>query len=359
MKIEGSINRVVRLKSRPSGIPLAEHFEIIEAPIPEPRVGQVLIRNIYLSVDPAMRGWVNATANYMDTVPIGAVMRSFAVGRVVESQHPLYSAGDVVTGMFGWQYYACVDANAIEYKVDEGKDFPISAALGVLGLNGLTAYFALLEIGRPKPGETVVVSAAAGAVGSCAGQIARIQGCRAVAITDGPAKARMCLEEFGYDRAIDYLTEDVHETLKAACPDGVDVYFDTTSGPISDAVMEHLQVKARVVVCGTMAITDWDPIPWGPRVERHLLVKRARMEGFLYSDYANRSTEGRKALAGWILDGSIRYREEILEGIEQAPGSIAGLYRGENLGKRLIKIAEADAGFSTKIMINANAEILF
>jgi NADPH-dependent curcumin reductase len=335
-----TVNKQVILKERPKGIPGAEHFEIVTTAVPERKEGQILVRNIYLSVDPAMRGWVNAAANYMDPVPVGAVMRSFAAGRVADSRNPAYDMGDLVVGMFGWQDYAVVEASDIERKVAE-KDLPLSTSLGVLGLNGLTAYFALLEVGRPKPGETVVVSAAAGAVGSCAGQIAKIKGCRAVGITDGAVKSRLCLNEFGYDAAIDYLVEDVDEALKTACPDGVDVYFDTTSGTISDAVMKHLQVKARVVVCGTIAIADWNPIPCGPRVERHLVLKRARMEGFLYSDYAERSAEARQVLADWICNGSIRYREEILEGIEQAPGSIAGLYRGENLGKRLIKIAEA------------------
>jgi NADPH-dependent curcumin reductase CurA len=319
---------------------MAEHFEMVETPVPQPRPGEVLVRNIFLSVDPAMRGWVNTAANYLDPVPIGSVMRSFAVGRVVESRHRLYSPGDIVAGMFGWQDYACVDANVVEHKVEKDWDIPISTVLGVLGLNGLTAYFALLKIGRPKSGETVVVSAAAGAVGSCAGQIARIKGCRTVGITDGATKARLCLDEFGYDRVIDYLAEDVDEALKTACPDGVDVYFDTTCGPISDAVMKHLRVKARVVICGTIAIANWEPIPSGPRVERHLLVKRARMEGFLCSDYYDQFPEARQTLSQWVREGLIRYKEEILHGLEKAPGSIAGLYRGENLGKRLIQIEE-------------------
>jgi NADPH-dependent curcumin reductase len=339
--IRGIVNRQVALKSRPVGIPLPEHFEIEESSVPQPQSGQVLIRNIYLSVDPAMRGWVNATANYLNTVPLHEVMRSFAVGRVVESRDARYSPGDIVTGMFGWQDYACVNADTIDYRVEETA-IPISTALGVLGLNGLTAYFALLEVGRPKEGETVVVSAAAGAVGSCVGQIAKIKGCRTVGITDGPVKVNICLQEFGYDGAIDYLSGDLDEALKAACPNGVDVYFDTTSGPISDAVMKHLQKGARIVVCGTIAIANWDPVPLGPRVERHLLVRRARMEGFLYSDYTDRFAEARRDIARWVREGLIRYREEVLEGIEQAPGSILGLYRGENLGKRLIKIAAAD-----------------
>ncbi|WHZ12414.1 MAG: Putative oxidoreductase YncB [Burkholderiaceae bacterium] len=331
-------NRQVRLKSRPSGIPQAEHFEIVEAPVPEPADGQVLVRNIYLSVEPAMRGWVSAVANYSEPVALGAVMRSLAVGRVEESRHPDFHPGDYVTGMFGWQDYAVVEGKAIQRKVVR-TDLPISTSLGVLGLNGMTAYFALLEIGQPNPGETVVVSTAAGAVGSCVGQIAKIKGCRSVGIAGGPDKVRMCREEFGYDAAVDYKAEDFRTALAAACPGGVDVYFDNTAGRIGDSVMHHINVGARVVICGTASVASWDPIPQGPRVERHLLVKRARMQGFLVFDYAQRFPEALQELESWVRAGQIHFREDILDGIDKAPGSIASLYRGENLGKRLIRIA--------------------
>ena len=331
-------NRQVRLKSRPSGIPRAEHFEIVEAPIPDPADGQVLVRNIYLSVEPAMRGWVSAVANYSEPVALGAVMRSLAVGRVEESRHPDFHPGDYVTGMFGWQDYAAVDGKAIQRKVVR-TGLPISTSLGVLGLNGLTAYFALLEIGQPKPGDTVVVSTAAGAVGSCVGQIAKIKGCRSVGIAGGPDKVRMCREEFRYDSAVDYKAEDFEPSLAAACPEGVDVYFDNTAGTISDSVMQRVNVGARVVICGTASVASWDPMPQGPRVERHLLVKRARMQGFLVFDYAQRFPEALQELEGWVRAGQVHFREDILDGMEEAPGSIAGLYRGENLGKRLIRIA--------------------
>jgi NADPH-dependent curcumin reductase CurA len=331
-------NRQVRLKSRPSGIPQAEHFEIVEVPAPTPSDGQVLVRNVYLSVEPAMRGWVSAVANYSEPVALGAVMRALAVGRVEASRHPDFHPGDYVTGMFGWQDYAAVDAKAIDRKVAP-TGLPISTSLGVLGLNGLTAYFGLLDLGQPRPGETVVVSTAAGSVGSCVGQIARIKGCRSVGIAGGPDKVRLCREDFGYDAAVDYKAGDFEQALAAACPGGVDVYFDNTAGRISDSVMQRLNVGARVVICGTASIASWDPIPQGPRVERHLLVKRARMQGFVIFDYANRFPEARAEVEGWVRAGQVRYREEILDGIEEAPGSIAGLYRGENLGKRLIRIA--------------------
>ena len=340
--MDQSVNRQVRLKSRPAGIPQAEHFEIVEAPVPQLDDGQVLVRNIFLSVEPAMRGWVSSVANYLEPVPLGGVMRGFAAGRVVASRHPGFRTGEFVTGMFGWQDYAAVDARAIQRKITE-TDVPVSTSLGVLGLNGLTAYFGLLEVGQPKAGETVVVSTAAGAVGSCVGQIAKINGCRAVGIAGGPEKAQLCRNEFRYDAAIDYKTADIEAQLADACPKGVDVYFDNTSGAISDAVMKRLAVGARVVICGTASIASWDQMPQGPRVERHLLVKRARMQGFVVLDYAAHYTEALRTLTQWVRGGLIRYREDILEGIQHAPASIAGLYRGENLGKRLIRIAAEEA----------------
>ena len=334
-------NRQVRLKARPSGIPQAEHFEIVEVLVPPLTGRQILIRNIYLTAEPAMRGWVSAVANYSEPVPLGGVMRGPAVGRVEESLDADFRPGEFVTGMFGWQDYAVVGASVIQRKVS-ANGLPLSTALGVLGLNGLTAYFALLEVGQPKKGETVVVSTAAGAVGSCVGQIAKIQGCRTVGIAGGSDKERLCREEFGYDVAIDYKAGDLEAALDRACRSGIDVYFDNTAGIISDVVMKRLGQGARIVICGTASIASWDPPPLGPRVERHLLVKRARMQGFLIFDYASRFSEGLAVLTEWVRAGAIRYREDVLEGLEKAPGSIAGLYRGENLGKRIIRIARED-----------------
>ena len=333
-----NINRQVRLKSRSSGIPQAEHFEIVNASVPEPRENEVLVRNIYLSVDPAMRGWISDVTSYMEPVPVGAVMRARAVGRVEVSRHPDFRPGEIVMGMFGWQDYATVDVKVIQRKITK-TDLPISTSLGVLGLNGLTAYFGLLEIGQPKPGETVVVSTAAGAVGSCVGQIAKVKKCRTVGIAGGAEKVRICRDEYRYDVVIDYKAGDFESALATACGEGIDVYYDNTAGRISDEVLKHLRVGARVVLCGTASIASWNPIPQGPRVERHLLIKRARMQGFIVLDYAKRYDEALQQLTQWVRDGLIRYREDILEGIEQAPDSIAGLYRGENFGKRLIRIA--------------------
>lgn len=332
-------NRQVVLKSRPSGIPQAEHFAIVETVTPEVGADQILVRNLYLSVEPAMRGWVADVGNYSAPVEIGAVMRALTVGRIEASNLAGYSVGEYVTGMFGWQDYAVVGAATIQRKV-ANEGLPISTALGVLGINGLAAYFGLLEMGQPRAGETVVVSTAAGAVGSCVGQIANIKGCRTVGLAGGAEKARLCTSEFGYSAGIDYKSADIGAALAAGCPEGVDVYFDNTSGPITDRVLQHLNVGARIVVCGTASIANWEPLPQGPRCERILLTKRARMQGFVIFDYAARYGEALAALTPWVRDGRIRYREDVLDGIEQAPDAIAGLYRGDNLGKRLIRIAE-------------------
>ena len=335
--MKNTLNRQVVLVSRPVGIPQASDFEIVQTPIPAVAEGQVLVRNMVLSVEPAMRGWVSAVRNYSEPVAIGSVMRSFTVGRVIESRHPGYRVGDRVTGLLGWQDYAVVDAAAIQRKI-EATDLPVSTALGVLGINGATAHYGLLALGVPKPGETVVVSTAAGSVGSCVGQIAAIQGCRTVGITGGARKAELCRTTFGFDAVVDYKAQGWQKDLAAACPQGVDVYFDNTAGPISDAVMERLNVGARVVICGTASVATWDPAPMGPRVERHLLVKRARMQGFVIFDYADQHDAAYRDIAGWIRAGKVKYLEDVQQGIEHAPDAIAGLYRGDNLGKRLIQV---------------------
>jgi len=332
-----ALNRQVLLKARPEGIPEVRHFEIIETPVPELGDRQFLVRNEFLSVDPAMRGWVSAVANYAAPVEIGAVMRSLAAGTVIASRHPGFAEGDKVMGMLGWQQFAVSDGTSITRKVRE-TDLPLSLSLGVLGLNGVTAYFGLTELGAPHPGDTVAVSTAAGAVGSAVGQIAKLAGCRTVGITGGPAKVKLCRDEFGYDAAIDYKAGGLDEALAQACPRGVDVYYDNTAGAISDAVHAQLAVGARIVICGTASVASWDPPPQAPRVERHILVKRARMMGFIIFDYAHRYEEAVARLAPWVRQGKLRYREDISDGIEHCPGAIAGLYRGENLGKRLIRL---------------------
>lgn len=329
-------NRQVVLASRPVGVPQAEHFAIMSAPVAELAPGQILVANRFVAVEPAMRGWVNAAPNYSPPVPVGDVMRGFGVGEVIASRAAAFQVGDRVAGLFGWQRYAAVDAGMARRVAD--RDLPESTALGVLGTNGVTAYWALLGVGLPKSGDTVVVSTAAGSVGSAVGQIAKLKGCRTVGIAGGAEKVRQCLEEFGFDAAIDYRDGDLSAELDAACPNGIDVYFDNTSGRISEMIWPRLAVRARVVVCGTASIVNWDPWPSGPRVERHLLVKRARMEGFLLFDWMDRYDEAVRDLAGWVRDGRLRYREHILPGFEAAPAAIAMLYRGENTGKLLIEV---------------------
>ncbi len=332
------LSRRVVLAVRPDGIPQAEHFRVEAHEPAAPKPGEIVVRNQFLSVEPAMRGWVSAVANYAEPVGIGEVMRSFASGEVIASEHPGYRPGDKVTGLFGWQEVAVVPASAVSRKVTE-TDLPLSTSLGVLGLNGVTAYFGLLDVGCPKPGDTVVVSTAAGSVGSAVGQIAKLMGCRTVGIAGGAAKVRQCRDDFGYDAAIDYkATNDLAAAVAEACPRGVDVYFDNTSGAVSDAVLKNLAMGARVVICGTASVSSWDPWPAGPRPERHLLVKRARMQGVLAFDYAHRFPEALARLAGWVRSGELRYAEDILEGIAAAPDAIASLYRGENRGKRLIRL---------------------
>jgi hypothetical protein len=330
-------NRRVLLVSRPTGIAQAEHFAIEDAPPAQLGERQVRIRNLYLSVEPAMRGWIADQGNYAAPVELGGVMRSLAAGEVIESSHPDYKIGEKVSGWFGWQDEAVVDEPAIVRRVLE-DDLPLSLSLGVLGINGITAHLALTTIGKPRRGETVLVSTAAGAVGSAAGQIAGILGCRAVGIAGGSDKVAQCLDLFGYDAAIDYKAGNLAEAMDVACPTGVNVYFDNTSGSISDTVYPRLAIGARVIVCGTTAYDSWDPWPSGPRIERHLLVKRARVEGFVIFDHAARYEASIAKLADWIRSGELRYAEDILPGIESCPDALAGLYRGENKGKRIIKL---------------------
>lgn len=331
------MNRQVILASRPTGIAQAENFAIIEAPRPTLAEGQIRIRNTFLSVEPAMRGWIADKGNYSSPVEIGAPMRALAVGEIVESRNSNYRIGEIVTGWFDWQEEAVVDATAIVRRVTE-TDLPHSLSLGVLGINGVTAHLALTLVGDPKPGDTLLVSTAAGAVGSAVGQIGKLLGCRTIGIAGGPEKVRQCLDLFGYNAAIDYRNDDLHSAIEAACPQGINVYFDNTAGRISDAVYGHLALNARVVVCGTSSIPTWDPWPSGPRVERHLLVKRARMQGFVIFDHMDRYEASVQQLADWVRQGKLRYAEDILVGLESCPDSLAGLYRGENNGKRVIQL---------------------
>lgn len=337
-----SKNRQWQLARRPSGAVSREDFRWVEAPVPEPAEGEVLVRNLYLSCDPTQRGWM-AADTYLPAVKIGEVMRSFAVGRVVASRHPRFQPGQLVQGMFGWQDYALARPGTATAPTALPPGAPIETAMSALGITGITAYFGLLEVGRPQPGETVVISGAAGATGSIAGQIARIQGCRAVGIAGGADKCRLLTAELGFEAAIDYKSENVAARLRETCPKGIDVFFDNVGGSILDAALAQLAMRGRVVLCGAIArYQDAEPAP-GPKNYLNLLVRRGRMEGFIVLDYLPRAAEAVAALAGWLREGKIKDRVDVQEGLENAPAALARLFRGENQGKQLVRIADPAA----------------
>ena len=305
------------------------------------------MRNLYLSLDPAMRAWMTDVPSYIPPVGVGDVMRGGCVAKVVESKHPDFSAGDLVVGTFGWQDYAVTDGKGLlpVSKVPDGV--PPTLPIGVLGLTSLTAYFGLKEIAHPKPGETVVVSGAAGATGSVVGQLARIWGCRAVGIAGGKDKCEWLTGELGFDEAIDYKSENVRARLREVCPKGLDVFWDNVGGDILEAALVNLAMHARVVICGAISTYNAEKPPPGPRGYINLLVKRARMEGFVVFDYMPRAREAFAELAPLVMEGKLHYREDIRDGLENAPAALVDLYTGGNRGKLLVKIAdpaELDSG---------------
>lgn len=327
-------NRQIVLASRPVGIPQPHHFELRCADMPAPGEGEFLVSNEFLSVDPAQRGYVNDENNYAPPVPIGAVMRAMAVGKVVASRCPGVEVGQYLYGWFGWQDYCCALPSAILRRVDPAQA-PLSANAGLLGINGLTAWLALHDIGKPRPGETVLVSAAAGAVGSIVGQLARLAGARPVAVVGSEEKGRLCLEQYGYDAYLDY-HQPLEEGLRRCCPRGVDVFFDNTGGAIHDTVLRQMALFGRVIQCGTLSIPSWVPNPAGPRNERELLTRRLRMEGFVIFDHLARFDETAAILAGMLADGSIHYAEDVEGDIARAPQALVDVYAGRNKGKKLI-----------------------
>jgi NADPH:quinone reductase len=326
------VNRRVTLASRPNGMPKESDFALDEASDPEPGPGEVLVRNRFLSVDPYQRGRMSETRSYAQPLQLGDVITSQSVGEVERSNDPRFAPGDWVVGQTGWQELAAARAGTLR-KFDADLA-PPTTALHVLGTTGLTAYFGLFDVGEPVAGDTVVVSAAAGAVGQLVGQLAKLAGCRAVGIAGGEEKKRLLLEEYGYDVAIDYKNEDV----AAACPKGVNVYFDNVGGEISDAVHRRLAVGARIVVCGQISQYNNAEPELAPRTTNLLIVYRARMEGFLVTDYAHRFGEALPRLAGWLKDGRLRYREDVVQGIENAPRAFIGMLNGENRGKTIVAI---------------------
>jgi NADPH-dependent curcumin reductase CurA len=332
------VNRQWTLAARPVGEPKESDFALVDAPVPGPADGEVLVRTLWLSLDPYMRGRMSEARSYVRPVGIGEVMGAHAVGEVVESGSERFAPGDVVVGPIGWQEHAALPARELR-RVDPSIA-PASTALHVLGMTGLTAYFGLFDVARVRAGDTVVVSAAAGAVGQIVGQLAKLSGCRTVGIAGSAEKVGDLLELYGYDAGIDYKREDVRDALKRHCPQGIDVYFDNVGGAVSSAVHTRLARNARIAVCGQMAHYN-DSAAAGPAGDlRFLIVFRASIEGFLVFDYAHRYQEGLTRLSRWLEEGKLNYREDVVEGIEHAPRAFIGLLRGENRGKLLVKVAE-------------------
>jgi len=333
------INHQVRLAARPSGLPKATDWSFTEEPVPSPREGEFVVAISHISLDPAMRGWMNEGASYIDAVEIGAVMRAGAVGRVSASEHPGFAVGDHVYGALGVQEHALSDGNGV-FKVDPTLA-PLPTYLGTLGMTGLTAYFGMLDVGKLQEGDTVVVSGAAGAVGSVAGQIAKIKGARAIGIAGGEQKCRWLTEELGFDAAIDYKSEDLRRALRQHAPTGVDLYFDNVGGEILDAVLTRLARGARIVICGAVSQYNSSDGVRGPSNYLALLVARASMTGMVVFDYAARYAEGVKALSEWVAAGKIAAREEVITGgIERFHETLMRLFEGANTGKLVLQVAE-------------------
>jgi hypothetical protein len=334
-------NRQIVLAARPEGEPKPEHFRLVETEVPAPRAGEVLLRTLWLSLDPYMRGRMSAAKSYTKPVEVGEVMVGGTVSEVVESKNPKFQRGDIVSSYAGWQDFAVSNGSGL-IKLDP-KIAPISTALGVLGMPGMTAYTGLLEIGQPKPGETVVVSAASGAVGSVVGQIAKIMGCRAVGVAGGPEKCRYVVDELGYDACVDHRAPDVAEKLAAACPKGIDVYFENVGGATWKAVFSLLNNFARIPLCGLIAHYNDTELPAGPdrtpQLMRAILTKRLTLRGFIVFDFIARAGDFQRDMGAWVREGKIKYREDVVEGLEKAPEAFMGLLKGRNFGKLLVKVA--------------------
>lgn len=331
-------SRQYLLASRPVGMPTQENWTFAETELPDVADGQLLVEVKYISLDPAMRGWMNDRKSYIEPVQIGEVMRAGAVGKVVQSGDCNFAAGDYVYGQLGVQDYALVSSQGI-HKVDPALA-PLERYLGVLGMPGMTAYFGLLDTGMPKEGETVVVSGAAGAVGTVVGQIAKIKGCRVVGIAGGQDKCDYLVNELGFDAAIDYKNASVQKGLTEACPDGVDVFFDNVGGDILDDVLTRINLKARIVVCGAISqYNNTTPVK-GPSNYLSLLVNRARMEGIVVFDNVKNYGKAAREMAGWIAQGQLKAREHVVTGLETFPDTLLMLFRGENFGKLVLKVGE-------------------
>lgn len=342
--MQAGMNRQVLLAARPVGTIKESDFTRREVPIPQPKDGEFLVRNVYLSLDPTIRNWMNEADSYMPAIKIGEVMRGGGAGIVVESRTPQYAAGDIVFGLIGWQDYCVGSARDPMPMMVMPKGIPLTAALSVFGITGMTAYFGLLDVGEPKAGETVVISTAAGAVGSVAGQIAKLKGCRAVGIAGTDEKCRWVTRDLGFDACINYKTEDVAARLKQTCPQGVDVYFDNVGGEMLDAVLMTINRGARVVLCGAISMyNNSGELPPGPRNYVQLMIQRARMQGFIITDYLPRFPEAAMQIGQWIGEGKLKYAVDIVDGLENAATAINRLFSGANTGKLLVKISDEPA----------------
>jgi len=336
-----TMNHQILLVSRPVGDIKDSDFKMQETPVPEPGDNQILVKNLYLSLDPAMRGWMSEGDSYIEPVKLGDVMRGGAVGQVVASNHPGYAVGDKTFGMGGWQEYVVMGPDMLPNKLPAEVPLPLTNFLSVLGITGLTAYFGLLDVANPKVGETVVVSTAAGAVGSIVGQIAKLKGCRVVGLAGSDEKCTWVTDELGFDACINYKTQDVAKALHEHCPDKIDIYFDNVGGEILNAVLGQINVGARISICGAISqYNATEPVP-GPSNYLTLLTKRSRMQGFIVMDYAARFPEAIARLAQWTLEGKLKFREDVVDGLENAPQAIHKLFQGTNKGKLIVRIAEA------------------
>jgi NADPH-dependent curcumin reductase CurA len=333
------MNHQFRLAARPVGMPKRSDWDYTEEPVRQPGKGEFLVKVLQISLDPAMRGWMNATRSYVPPVGIGEVMRALAAGRVIESNNPNFSVGDHVYGVFGVQEYALSSGQGVNQF--DTRLAPLPKYLSVLGMPGMTAYFGLLDTGQPQPGNTVVISAAAGAVGSVVGQIAKIKGCRVVGIAGGVEKCRYVTAELGFDAAIDYKHENVSQALRKTCPKGIDIYFDNVGGDILDAVLAQINLGARIVICGGISqYNNTTPVK-GPSNYLSLLMNRATMKGMLVLDYVDRYPQAGREMAGWMAAGKLKSREDIVDGLQNFPEALLKLFTGENFGKLILKVAES------------------
>jgi NADPH-dependent curcumin reductase CurA len=334
------VNRRIVLASRPEGEPTPENFRLETVPVPTIGPGQVLLRTHWLSLDPYMRGRMSAAKSYAKPVEIGDVMEAGTVSEIVASENPGFSVGDIVLSHSGWQVYAISDGKGMR-KLDS-EAAPVTTALGILGMPGMTAYTGLLNIGQPKAGETLVVAAAAGPVGSLVGQIARLKGCRAVGIAGGPEKCSYVREDLGFDAVIDHRASDFAAQLEAACPQGVDIYFENVGGAVWDAVFPLLNDFARVPVCGLVSQYNATSLPQGldrtPMLMRAILSKRLTLRGFIVRDFAAQSSDFARDVGAWLRAGQIRYKEDVTDGLERAPEAFIGMLKGRNFGKTLVRI---------------------